>query len=378
MNHLPIVNYGLEVGEGQMTQSSQSIQESKGESSDPSVVFVYPRSSGLMHQISQSTMSTFNNSNRDLNTQSLEAELIRLRESTKEALQQSWDEVEELQKRCSTHAKIIAELENDVVESKKKEEFWHQRCLEAEKQLLQLKPISEVGERSSSYEDADCPSSEESPRSNSSFLLSWKSKSDPTNLSSSCSSQRMQDTGSDGPLPNAFSSGIDITLHSIGTHLSNFSLSRNQNQTKIKPPLSDQYEAERLEKEEAAKMAALSAQVREMEVKLSSREEAIRSLEQTVNQHVKSMHNMQSEMECMVATQRIKQQNMNSAIKGKEENLNKRIASLKDDVVKKEKLILYQKKKMKQYRDYIDELTQELEKVAKLIQDAEERGIYIT
>ena len=375
MNHLPIVNYALESGEVQMARSSRSIQESKGESSDPSVVLVYPRSSSLMHQVSQSTISTFNSSNRDMNTQSLEAELIRLRESTKEALKQSWDEVEELQKRCSTHAKMITELENDVIESKKKEEFWHQRCLEAEKQLLQLKPSSEGGERSSSYKDVDGLSPVESPRSNASFLLSWKSKSDPTNLSS-CSSQRIQDACSDNTLQNPFSYGIDSTLHSIGTHLSNFSLSRNQ--TKIKPLLSDQYEAERIEKEEAAKMSALSAQVREMEVKLSSSEEAIRSLEQTVNHHVKSMHNMQSEMECMVATQRIKQQNMNSAIKCKEEHLNKRIASLKDEVVKKEKIILSQKKKMKEYRDYIDELTDELEKVAKLIQDAERRGIYIT
>lgn len=372
MNHLPI-NYTLESG-AQMMRPPRSIQDSKDQSPNSEMMFMHPRSNVLMHQMSDSTMTTFNSSNRDVNTHSLEAELIRLRESTKEALQQSWEEVEELQERCSTHSKIITELENDVVESKKKEDFWHQRCLEAEKQLMQLQPIGEITERAPNVEEDH---SQQRSQRNSSFILSWKNKSEPNNLSSA-SSQLTENVGNDlseNPIQNPFSSSIDNTFHTIGTHLSNFSLSRNQ---KIKPLLSEQYEAGRTEKEEIARISALTSQLQEMEVKLSSRDEAIRSLEQTLDQHVKSMHNMQSEMECMLASQRIKQQHINSAIKGKEENLNKRIASLQDDLVKKEKLIASQKKKMKEYRDYIDELAQELERVARLIQDAEMRGIYIT
>jgi hypothetical protein len=38
--------------------------------------------------------------------QALEAELIRLRESTKDALKQSWEEVETLQQQCAAHLDI--------------------------------------------------------------------------------------------------------------------------------------------------------------------------------------------------------------------------------------------------------------------------------
>ena len=372
MNHLPI-NYTHESG-AQMMRSSQSIQERKDEPPDSQLMFVYPRSNALMHQMSQSTVTTFNSSSRDVNAHSLEAELIRLRESTKEALQQSWDEVENLQEQCSTHAEIITELENDVVESKKKEDIWHQRCLEAEKQLLQLQPIGDIRERAQN-EGQDLI--EQNPERNSTFMLSWKNKSEP-NYSSPTSSKLTENIRNDSlenRLQNPFSSSIDNTLHTIGTHLSNFSLSRSQ---KMKPLSSHQLEAERNEREEVARLSALTSQLQEMEVKLSSRDEAIRSLERTADQHVKSMHNLQSEMECMLATQRIKEQTISSAIKGKEEHLNKRIASLQDDLVKKEKVVGSQRKKMKEYRDYIDELVQELERVARLIKNAEMRGIYIS
>ena len=68
---------------------------------------------------------------------SLEGELVRLRESTKDALQQAWEEVETLQQQCAAHLEITTQLESDFIETKKKEEYWHKRCLEAEKQLMQ-------------------------------------------------------------------------------------------------------------------------------------------------------------------------------------------------------------------------------------------------
>lgn len=68
---------------------------------------------------------------------SLEAELIRLRESTKDALQQAWEEVETLQQQCTAHLEITAQLEQDLLETKRKEEYWHKRCLESEKLLMQ-------------------------------------------------------------------------------------------------------------------------------------------------------------------------------------------------------------------------------------------------
>ena len=56
---------------------------------------------------------------------SLEGELVRLRESTKDALQQAWEEVETLQQQCAAHLEITTQLESDFVETKKKEEYWH-------------------------------------------------------------------------------------------------------------------------------------------------------------------------------------------------------------------------------------------------------------
>lgn len=77
--------------------------------------------------------------------------------------------------------------------------------------------------------------------------------------------------------------------------------------------------------------------ITELETKLKDREQAIGSLEQTVEQHVKAMHSLQAEMQCMMETQRIKEKNTQAIYLRKGTFLQEQLSSLQDDIQKKEK-----------------------------------------
>ena len=256
---------------------------------------------------------------------SLEAELIRLRESTKDALQQAWEEVETLQQQCAAHLEITTQLESDFMDTKKKEEYWHKRCLEAEKQLMQ---------NDTSYEY--------SPSSRRSFT----NKSEQ-NFISWPSIRMMKNRHADGET-NSRITGDSSSVNSSSQYL--------------------QSSCGTLQPEDENKQL-------ELEMKISSRDDAIQSLERTVAQHVKAMHTMQAEMQCMMETQRIKEKNAQANFLRKEDVMDKQIAALQEAVEKKSHLITKQKKRISEYKRYIGELTQELERVLAILQLAEAKGI---
>jgi len=71
----------------------------------------------------------------------LNEELVRLRESTRKALQQSWDEVELLRQQCSTNNKVIAQHDKVFTVMREEKENWQARCLTAEVKLQAAEPI---------------------------------------------------------------------------------------------------------------------------------------------------------------------------------------------------------------------------------------------
>jgi len=77
----------------------------------------------------------------------------------------------------------------------------------------------------------------------------------------------------------------------------------------------------------------------------------------------------------MMEAQRIKEKNAEASYLRKEDAMEKQITALHEAVEEKAKLIVSQKKRVSEYKVYIKELTHELERVLKILQVAEKKGI---
>jgi cell division protein FtsL len=262
----------------------------------------------------------------------LEAELVKLRESTKDALQQAWEEVEMLQQQCASHLEITTQLEADFMETKKKEVYWHKRCLETEKQLMQSNP------------------SEYSPQ---------LSKRSVTNI---------EGIFVGWPSIRGFGRVSMNRQPSIDTIDSGKSSKRSLDDYSARMSSSNSMKSECCDKE----------LVNDLKVKLFSREQAVQSLERTVAQHVKAMHTMQSEMQCMMETQRIKEKNAQTNFLRKEDAIVKQISALHAELEKKINLVSSQKKRIGEYKVYIKEVTRELERALKILEVAKANGFEIS
>ncbi len=261
---------------------------------------------------------------------SLEAELIRLRESTKDALQQAWEEVETLQQQCTAHLEITTQMETDLMETKRREEYWHKRCLESEKLLLQKTSGNNTANNNDLEDDASIRVMGQEKN-----FISWP----PLKLPRRKHSHSVDDSASKRTLGDMSVSTCQSTERTVTMTES------DQEHYQMK--------------------------VQELELKISSRDSAIKSLERTVSQHVKAMHTMQAEMQCMMETQRIKEKNAQSNFLRKEDVYEKQISLLQGTVQKTFTTISSQKKKIHEYKVYIGELTHELERVLKVIQSFE-------
>lgn len=253
---------------------------------------------------------------------SLEAELVRLRESTKDALQQSWEEVESLQQQCSAHLDITTQLENDVIEARRKQEYWHKRCLDAEFKLLQS---------NNKQSNMDKPNNIYRNISNGSAHVLK-------------------------PMMNNFNSWTGI---------------KKEKSEDLSSSSSIEDETEVLHE----KANEQSEKIEELEKKLVDRESTIDSLERTVERHVKTMHSLQAEMQCMMETQRLKEKKCKDTFRRKESFFEDQISNLQEDSESKDKTIKSLKKKTQGYKKYIEELSSEMETVLGVLMRAEQNGI---
>lgn len=270
-----------------------------------------------------SERATFSDPTSQMMIRDLENELERLRSSTKAAVQQSWDEVEALQIKCAQHVKATAELEVELKTEQEKTEFWRLRCLEAEEQLnSQEDEYLTIVNRSSSPRR---PSKMTSFRKS---LTSWPM--------STQSSSRLFTSSS------TIDSDDDHTIDSTST---------TQDET--------QYEEKKSE----------------LEMKIKSRDRAIESLEETVSQHVIAMKNMQAEMQCMAETHRLKEKRVIDSCSQKDGRLEKAIRLLQKRGEVKDSSIRKYKQRSVDYRNYIEELTEELGHLLGIFTGLESRGI---
>jgi len=252
----------------------------------------------------------------------LEEELFRLRISTKAALQKSWDEVESLQQQCTAHLQLISQLEAQLIEVHEKEESWRIRCLAAEKNL------------------------DSSPNRRRDLLQ-------PTKLNPFRQTYRSCTNGRSLDRDTVLSSKSEPNLPVAQIQTSGESAQSAQS-AHVHPKKDDRIE--------------------QLSLKLASRDVAIVGLEETVEQHVKSMQNIQAEMLCLMETQRIKEKNISESHKRKEERLEKVVEFHRKKLLVKEACVEEHQRKLSDYRIYIEELTGELAKVLQVVQDVEERS----
>lgn len=170
----------------------------------------------------------------------LEEELNRLRESTRNVLQKSWDEVEYLQRQCAISKEMLAQHDQERV--------WHARCINAEKKL------QEITEQKYARR----------------YRNSW-------------------------PLPKRIHPWTDEN-------------DKQDNRNKL--------------------------DLLENDLKLSSRDDTILSLEHTLKETLKHMQNTLVEMNCHAESQRIKEKKIHESHAQKEEHLETLVKSLREKLTK--------------------------------------------
>jgi len=225
-------------------------------------------------------------------------ELLRHRKSMWNALQQSRDEVECLQKQCAINTEIIAQHDDDIAEMRKKEKAWQQRCLIAE---VKLQNISEENDSLRCHKRLLFPQSKQSAESrNDEAALLRKSEQRKLQKSSDESKQSVEDQNDEEKLPEISEQTVSSRYHKIISFpQSGLSwIGRNDNQNKL-----------------------------ELALKISSRNEAISSLEQTIQY-------LQAEMQNLVVTQRMKVKKIYDSHAKKEDDFKGQVKSLRKELLR--------------------------------------------
>mmetsp|Transcript_25509 Transcript_25509/g.31422 ORF Transcript_25509/g.31422 Transcript_25509/m.31422 type:complete len:272 (+) Transcript_25509:523-1338(+) len=256
-----------------------------------------------------------------------EIEVRRLREYTRGALQQSWDKVENLQIQCEEDLESVMQLENEIVESNRKADYWHKRYLDAEVQVLQHKPQHK------------CKLAKNSPSEKRimNFLPRRRVQSKSMNnllnptLLSSLSSWGQRQLKKNMKLTISMDSSEEETIKS-NNHMTDLNLN----------------------------------------LKLNDRENTIVELEKTIECQVKGMNCMEAEKQCKIESQRIKEERKQGIFNRRQDFLQKRTASLEDELMGKDLSISLHKQKSQEYKEYIKELASELERVLAFLDKAKE------
>jgi len=213
----------------------------------------------------------------------LKDELPRLHKVRRNALQQSWDELDILHKKCARHTEVISQHDNVIEQMRKKEKIWQGRCLAAEATLL------EKSKARSSIRGA--------------FPLS-KLLENP---------QRSRRRLIFPQKPNDKAKSKEMSEQTLSRHYKKLSLTETlqswvgRNDDHYEIPI-------------------------ELLLKIHSRDEAISSLEQTLDENIKSMQGLQAEMQSLVITQRIKEKKIHDSHLQKEEDFKRQVESLGNEL----------------------------------------------
>ena len=110
---------------------------------------------------------------------------------------------------------------------------------------------------------------------------------------------------------------------------------------------------------------------------ISSRDQIISDLEQTINQQLPIIQNLEAEMQHLIEAQCIKEEQLCSSHKQNEDHLKRVIKYLQEKLNENEETAKKHDKSLFECKLYIQELAGELEKMLKIIKIAEEGGYII-
>lgn len=242
----------------------------------------------------------------------LVGELFRLRESTKAALQQYWDEAEILQQQCVAHLQFTSELKEQLMEAQKNEDSWRICCLATEARLQ------------SSPEDEDNQLTSNNKLNLSKNVHAWKRGPSRNCLSLWYSEPKLSITHT----PDAYAQPTNA---------------QKDDQIKVLP------------------------------FKLSSRDEAMISLEQTLERHVKDMKYTQAETLCSMETQRVKEKRMHTYHKRHKERLENFIACHRQHLIGKAASVEAHQTKLSDCYILVEKLTSKLAENLQILRDVENK-----
>mmetsp|Transcript_26024 Transcript_26024/g.53263 ORF Transcript_26024/g.53263 Transcript_26024/m.53263 type:complete len:376 (-) Transcript_26024:24-1151(-) len=318
-----------------------------------------------------------------LKVSDLEQELARLRESTKEALQQSWSEVEALQRSSAENAARADRLEAELAESIRREREWRAKFEEMQARFLVKSRGEEAGgEAGAAPPEPTRDDQEEKNNFIKNTVRTLKRRSfilmkggddvsdDEMEFSASDSARLMKRSESDrSGQPScirrdakaaaendqpSYCSDSSSTLFSAGdASLAAFASIRSlidscrnwkgDGRRRLEAEIFRQFS--QLEAERDAAIAELGA-------KVTCRESAISSLEDTAELQGQTVNALRNELEEVKATKN-----------EREDCLMEEILFLRQRVCDKKKTIIKQAKKMSECQEYIVEITNELERM---------------
>jgi len=199
----------------------------------------------------------------------LKEESIRLNRSTRNALQQSWDELESLQKEYAISTTRIAQHDDAIDEMRRKEKSWQACCLIAEEKLR---------EKLENNNSLQCNIKPSPPRRN----------------------QSLEDGNDEAKLQETSEQRGSSRYNKILS----FPKSQNDDQNEI-----------------------------ELALKIFCRDEAISSLEKVLDENIESTQDLQTELQSLVVTHRMREKQLYDSHAKKEENFKYQVKTLRKELV---------------------------------------------
>jgi len=345
--------------------------------------------------------------------QELAEELIWLRETSKTAIQEYVNEVEYLQRQCAVYIEAEVQFNAQLTDSRAKEEVWRLRCFEAEAEKIQTmsceydkshadslpRPQSAVGieevNKAYSLEISNgVQKLSEKKTLQQNRIKMWSRLGGnlplmeedakilnklPTTSIRSCSNNHP--SGIDEAWYKAIYKNTEELLNQSMMSPRSMKNLHDDNSTNIPD---EDYFIERVErtadkngKENQPYLFVNARYQGDLSLAMSSRDQVIVSLEQTLNQQLGYMQHMHAEIECLIDAQGIKEKILSISHTKKEEYLKKLIKSLRERLVANEMSTKEHNEALLACKLYIQELTDELERMLNIVKRAEDNGFVV-
>lgn len=341
--------------------------------------------------------------------QELAEELVWLREATKDALQKSWNEVESLQRQCARHVEVKARLDAQLTDSKADEEVWRLRYLAADEiHAMTLEQeeshadslsrprsagsLQGINKASSvQFDNNTHQSSEKKPLLKfCDKIRSWSGvnlrgmEDDAKNLNMHFTPSMSSSLNKRSDKNEAWYKAANNKMQEVLEQSVVSSSMENLDGDDTTNTLKEDYFIESLKQttSEADKTNQLylngnAKSQEDLSLTIFSRDQIIVSLEQTLNQQLNNLQNMQAEMVCLMESQRLKEKWITASHQQNEQRLDKLIESLQRKLKRNEISSKGHDEALSEFKLYIQELTDELERMLKIIKTAEERGFLL-